>query len=375
MLRSIPNSVAYSDSRFAEASKLALFRHLIQTMWKQYRGLVFLFFGTALLLYVAWVLRRALLLIYVSVLMAVLLAPIVANIRKLRIRKWRPSQGAAVAILFLGVLAAVGLALIYFGPLVARDLKGIQQVWPKRMQELQTWIHHYIPMLHVTSQQINSYINQFIGQNMQPEKMTKLVIEVGTVLLASAYFIIDGRQSIAWAVSLFPSDKQQRVETTLLRGGRHMQRWLSGQAILMLIHGCSALIVFGLLHMQFFYALAIFAGIVNIIPVLGPVITVIVAGLLAAVHSIGKLLGVVIFFVVYHNVENSLLNPRIMESKVKIPAVTIVVALIVGEAFAGIVGMLIAVPSAVLTSVLIDEYISSGKSDVLVIGEEQSKAA
>jgi predicted PurR-regulated permease PerM len=64
-----------------------------------------------------------------------------------------------------------------------------------------------------------------------------------------------------------------------------------------------------------------------------------------------------------------------MESKVKIPAVTIVVALIIGEAFAGIVGMLIAVPSAVLISVLIDEYISSGKSDVLVIGEEESKAA
>ena len=159
MLRSIPNSVAYSDSSFAEAPELALFRHLIQTMWKQYRGLVFLFFGTALLLYIVWVLRRALLLIYVSVLMAVLLAPIVANIRNLRIRKWRPSQGAAVAILFFGVLAAIGLALIYFVPLVARDLKGIQQVWPKRMRELQTWIHHYIPMLHVTSQQINSYIH------------------------------------------------------------------------------------------------------------------------------------------------------------------------------------------------------------------------
>ena len=191
-----------------------------QNMWKQYRGLVVFFFGTALLLGVAWVLRRALLLIYVSILMAVLLAPIVAHIRKLRIRKWRPSQGAAVVVLFLGVLALVAGALLYFVPLVA-----------------------------------------------------------------------------------------------------------------------------------------------------------IVAGLLTAVHSVTKLLGVVVFFVAYHNLENSVLNPRIMESKVKVPAVTIVVALIIGEACAGIVGMLIAVPSAVLISVLIDEYISSGRSDVLVIGEEQGKAA
>jgi predicted PurR-regulated permease PerM len=273
------------------------------------------------------------------------------------------------------VLALVAGALLYFVPLVARDLKGIQQVWPKRIDELQSWIHHYIPMLHVTSQQINAYIHGLIGQNLQPQKLTRLLVEAGTVLLASAYFIVDGQKSIHWAVSLFPSDKQQRVETTLLRGGRNMQRWLSGQALLMLIHGCSALIVFGLLHMQFFYALAIFAGIINIIPVLGPVVTVIVAGLLAAVHSVTKLLGVVVFFVVYHNLENSVLNPRIMESKVKVPAVTIVVALILGEAFAGIVGMLIAVPSAVLIAVLIDEYISSGRSEVLVIGEEQGKAA
>ena len=193
------------------------------------------------------------------------------------------------------MLGLFALALIYFVPLVAQDMKGIQQVWPQRLSELQSWIHHYIPMLNLTSQQINSYMPDFVGQNLAPMKLTKMVIAIATVLLASAYFIIGGRQSIARTVSLFPSDKQQRVENTLLRGGRHMQRWLSGQAILMVIHGCSALVVFGLLKMQLFYALALFAGIINIIPVLGPVITVIVAGLLAAVHSLSKLIGVVVF--------------------------------------------------------------------------------
>lgn len=339
-------------------------------MWKQYRGLVFLFCGVALLLGIAWELRRALLLIYVSILVAVLLDPIVQRMHRLRIWRWRPSVGASVAILYLGVICAIGVALIFFVPPLTRELKGIKEIWPKRLDELQTWAHHYIPMLHISAQQVNTYIHEFIGSNLQPKKITDAIIAFATMLLASAYFIIDGRQSIAWTVSLFPSDKQQRVENTLVRGGRHMQRWLSGQALLMLIHGCSALVVFGLLHMQFFYALAIFAGIINIIPVLGPVVTVIVAGLLAAIHSVGKLLGVVVFFVIYHNVENSVLNPRIMESKVKIPAVTIIVALILGEAFAGIIGMLIAVPSAVLISVLINEYIASGKSDVILIDEQ-----
>ena len=61
---------------------------------------------------------------------------------------------------------------------------------------------------------------------------------------------------------------------------------------------------------------------------------------------------------IYHNVENAFLNPRIMEAKVRIPAVTVVVALVIGEALAGIVGILISVPTAVLVSVLINEYIA-----------------
>jgi predicted PurR-regulated permease PerM len=75
----------------------------------------------------------------------------------------------------------------------------------------------------------------------------------------------------------------------------------------------------------------------------------------------------VIFFVIYHNVENAILNPRIMQSKVHIPAVTIIVALILGEEFAGIIGMLIAVPTAVLISVLVREYISSDAQDPITL--------
>jgi predicted PurR-regulated permease PerM len=113
----------------------------------------------------------------------------------------------------------------------------------------------------------------------------------------------------------------------------------------MLIHGASATTAFALLGMHYFYLLGVFAGVVNIIPVLGPVITLIVAGAVAAIHSTGKLVGVIIFYVLYHNAENAFLSPRIMEAKVRIPAVTIVVALVIGDGLAGILGILISVPT------------------------------
>jgi predicted PurR-regulated permease PerM len=332
-------------------------------MEERYRPAILFWFGIGLLLYLCFVLRQALLLIYVSVLIAVLLYPLVQRIQAIRIWKWRPGVGSAVLLLFGAVLGLVLLALIFFVPQLLGDIKNLQSVWPQRLNQIEHWIHRTVPVLHLSTEQIDNYFRRFAEKNFGPEQLTTGLIDLGTTLLAAAYFMVDGKRSIHWLVSLFPVRSQARVHNTLLRGGRRMQKWLSGQATLMLIHGSSAFIVFWLLHIRYFYALAVFAGLINIIPVLGPVITVIVAGLFAALGSFSKLLGVVIFFVIYHNVENAVLSPRIMQSKVDIPAVTIIVALVLGEEFAGIVGMLIAVPTAALISVLIREYIASDEQE------------
>jgi predicted PurR-regulated permease PerM len=87
------------------------------------------------------------------------------------------------------------------------------------------------------------------------------------------------------------------------------------------------------------------------------VVSVLLAGAVAAIDSLAKLVGVLIFFAVYQQVENAYLTPRIMESQVKISSVTVLVALLVGAELAGVPGALVAVPTAVLISVLIQEYL------------------
>ena len=68
------------------------------------------------------------------------------------------------------------------------------------------------------------------------------------------------------------------------------------------------------------------------------------------------MLGVAIFYVVYLQVENSYLTPRIMGNRVNLPGLAILVALLLGSALAGVLGAMVAVPTAVLVSVLLDEY-------------------
>jgi predicted PurR-regulated permease PerM len=97
-------------------------------------------------------------------------------------------------------------------------------------------------------------------------------------------------------------------------------------------------------------------GLFNIVPVAGGVITIVLAAGVAALDSWSKMAGVLIFYGIYLQVENGYLTPRIMKTSVDLMGLTVLIALLAGSALAGITGALVAVPSAALVAVLMDEY-------------------
>jgi predicted PurR-regulated permease PerM len=102
--------------------------------------------------------------------------------------------------------------------------------------------------------------------------------------------------------------------------------------------------------------LGVLTGLLNIVPVLGAAICIALALLVAAIDSWGRVLGIAIFYVIYLQVENSYLTPRIMRNRVDLPGLAILVALVLGSALEGVLGALVSVPTAVLVAVLLDEY-------------------
>jgi predicted PurR-regulated permease PerM len=97
--------------------------------------------------------------------------------------------------------------------------------------------------------------------------------------------------------------------------------------------------------------------VLNIIPVMGAAICIGLALLVAAIDSWGRVVGVAVFYLVWMQVENSYLVPRIMKNRVGLPALAILLALLLGSELAGIVGAMVAVPTAVLVAELMDEYV------------------
>jgi predicted PurR-regulated permease PerM len=146
-----------------------------------------------------------------------------------------------------------------------------------------------------------------------------------------------------------------------------MGKWLVGQVSLMLILGVTSTIVFALLHIRYAYALGVLMGVFNIIPVVGALISMSLVILAAASDSWSKVAGVCIFYAIYVNIENSYLTPKIMKSSVDLAGLAVIVALLLGSEFEGVLGAMVAVPSAVLVAVLLQEY--AQQPDVAPSGE------
>jgi predicted PurR-regulated permease PerM len=125
----------------------------------------------------------------------------------------------------------------------------------------------------------------------------------------------------------------------------------------MLILGVVSTVVYVLLQIRYAYALGVLTGLLNIIPVVGAAACICLALLVAAIDSWGRVAGVAVFYVIWLQVENSYLIPRIMKNRVGLPGLVILVALLLGSALAGVLGAMVAVPTAVLVAVLLDEYV------------------
>jgi predicted PurR-regulated permease PerM len=322
----------------------------------------------------AWRLREVLLLIYVSALFAVVLMPAVSAFMRFELRGGRHvSRGLAIALLLSFAFLAVAIFFTFALPPVIRDLHQFAADLPTRIPIIVARLKHlpYADQLGVdtiagrtenalsaTAEYLLASFPNWVGN----------IFDLLAAFVLCVYFMLEGEYAYGWFMSLLSVDNRLRLAVTLYRAEVRMSKWLFGQGLLMLILGVASTAVFAILHVRYFFLLGVLMGLMNIVPIAGGVITILLVGLVAALDSWAKMAGVFIFYLVYINIENAYLIPRIMRQSVNLMGLTVLIALIVGTELAGIVGALVAVPTAALLAVLIEEYFV--KTDVTAAADK-----
>jgi predicted PurR-regulated permease PerM len=323
-------------------------------------------FALALACAVAWLVRDVLMLLYVSALFAAVLTPVVRSTGRLRIGRWRPFKGYAVLFLLLamaGALTAFGFLAL---PPVIRDLQEFAREMPQRLPALLEKLRHIPFANNLNTEEVTAKLQDFASNAatyllLSIKDWAGKIVNLAMGFILTVYFILEGDRAYAWFLSFFPPESRERLDNALQRAKVRMDKWLLGQGSLMLILGLLSTAVYLMLHIRYAFALGVLTGLLNIIPVLGAATCVALALLVAAIDSWGRVLGVAIFYLVYLQVENSFLTPRIMRNSVGLPGLAILIALLLGSALGGVPGALVSVPTAALVAVLIDEYLVNKK--------------
>ena len=319
--------------------------------------------GAFVLLWLVYLSRQALLLIYVSALLAMGMAPLVRWIERQRLVRFRgrpvPRWAAVLSVFVVAfaVLAGLTLAIVPTFVRQARDFAKDLPQWFAHMQErLVAWGVMSEP---ITLRQALEQAPGGSGDLVQNVALTLWAIFGGllgviTLVFLTFYLLVESRTIYDGFLRLLPRARRARAGEVACDIVEKASAWLGGQLILSGVIGTSAAIVLGVMGVPYFYVLALIAAIGEAIPVIGPILAAIPAIGVAATVSPKLALAVAIFYLIQQQIENYILVPKVMERQVGLNAVTVIVALLLGEALLGVTGAILAVPTAAILKVVFD---------------------
>lgn len=183
-----------------------------------------------------------------------------------------------------------------------------------------------------------------------------------SILVLIFYMTVKEKELQKFLQQILPKQHQERVSSLIIQVQKKMGLWLKGQLILCLIIGILIYIGLSVLGVKYALVLALIAGVVEIIPFVGPIIGAIPAVLLSFVQSPFKAVCVIVLYIIIQQLENQIIVPRVVKKAVGLNPVITIIAILIGARLAGILGVLIAVPVAAAFSVFVKDYFDT-KSD------------
>ena len=282
------------------------------------------------------------------------------------------SRLAAVVLIYLLILAFfIGFAFLLF-PLFANQGATIAAEIPGYYQSLRAWMAGYPNQLIVrlgeflpatlfgqaTVEQTGPQVLASAGQALgYVGTAAKVIFTATAMLLLAFHWTLEGPRTIQFLMLLIP--KNQRTSTNELISAMEIKvsLFIAGQGVLCLAIGLMALLAYSLIGLPNALVLALVAGVLEAVPLIGPMLGAIPAAVVALSISPSKLVWVILATVVIQLLENNLLVPRIMRKSVGVNPFVSLLALFAFSSLLGIAGALMAIPMAAIIQLLLDRFI------------------
>ena len=323
---------------------------------------VFAAAGAFLILYCLYKVRSVLLLVFVAGFLAVGLDPAVTWLEKKGVKR-----GLAVAIVFVSLLLfLVGFVAAVVPPLV------------EQVTNFATNLPEYIDNLAKRNDRIADYVRENDIADKLRESVGSSTSQIGgslgtvvgvagsvlgkifnalTVIVLTIYFSLSLRRAREGSLKLVPKTRRDRVRELADPILEKIGSYIGGNVAVSIVAGVVSFIFFAIAGVPFPVALALWVAIADLIPLVGATVGMVPAVIVA--FFVGWPLGVatLVFFLIYQQIENYVIVPRVMTKAIDISPAAVLLAALIGGSLLGFVGALIALPFAAALKLLAQEVV------------------
>jgi predicted PurR-regulated permease PerM len=308
-----------------------------------------------LLLWFLFLIRDILVLVFLALIIVSAIDPIVDWCQKKRV-----PRSLAVLVIYILAISIVGTAISFLVSPIASEIRGLGENFPNLVEKFSGYfrgVQNYATS-HNFQQQISNFSGNItdrfsqVGTNIFSGTVSFIggIFSFLVVLSVAFYMSVEEKGVKKFFASIAPAEHGEYVAGLVDRIQFKMGRWLLGQMALMVI--IFAIDYVGLLIIGAPYALvlAIMAGLLEIIPYVGPIVSAIVAASVSFLHGPVTGLLVLALFAVAQQLEGYVIAPLVMKKAVGLNPVVVILSLLIGAKLGGVMGVIIAVPVATVVS-------------------------
>jgi predicted PurR-regulated permease PerM len=317
-----------------------------------------------------WLLYRfhqVLFILFVAVVIGTIIRPVVAWLN----RRGLPPKAGVLLVYLLLLALLTGFVLLLF-PLIAEQTATITVAVPDYYQSLRQWVldnpnrsiaglSDLIPTTLALPDPVQQTGQEMLDSAGQALGYVGLAIQVlftaVVILLLAAYWTLDGPRTVRSLLRLLPRAQRESISELIAAMETKVSAFVAGQGLLMLVIGLLSLVAYWLIGLPYLLALAFIAGLMEAVPIVGPLLGAVPALLVALTLGPDKVIWVIVATLVIQQMENSLLVPRVMRQAVGVNPFVTLLALFAFSALLGIAGALMAIPMAAIIQILLNRFV------------------
>jgi predicted PurR-regulated permease PerM len=321
---------------------------------------VIAFYAIGLALVVIYLIRDVLTLLFVAWIIAASLRPAVDWLDR-----WMP-RGVAILIPYLLLVGSVATLVFLVVPPFIGEFRELSVRLPRYVEQAQATVNVFDDWLRAngipgTLEEQVTQAGRDLGQVAVflirlPLAAFSIILGTLAAVAIGYYWLLSRDRAVSWLCCVLRPGNPERARILFDRAELQMGSYVRGLVFLGFVIGVLTLIGLLVLRVPYAVVFAVIAGVLELLPTIGPILSAIPAVLAALTISPVLALGVALMYLAIQQLENYILVPRVHEQSVGLPPLVILLAVLIGSTIGGITGAILAVPVAALIALILEEW-------------------